>query len=135
MHTDDSRNNGTTTRKPQPPVEHQFKPGNPGRPKGSRNKLGEAFLADMLADWEVHGIATIEKVRAEKPDQYLKVVASILPKELNIKVNELDELSDEQLQRQLAAVVAQLADAGFDALTRIAEAKVPEPAGDVSAVH
>lgn len=110
-------------------------PKSPGRPKGARNKLGEAFLADMLADWEVHGIATIQEVRETKPDQYLKVVASILPKELNIKVNELDELSDEQLQRQLAAVVAQLADAGFDALTRIAEAKVPEPAGDVSAVH
>ncbi|HAH11511.1 MAG TPA: hypothetical protein DCL48_15565, partial [Alphaproteobacteria bacterium] len=30
-----------------PPVEHQFKPGNPGRPKGARNKLGEAFLSDM----------------------------------------------------------------------------------------
>lgn len=110
-------------------------PKSPGRPKGARNKLGEAFLADMLADWEVHGIATIQEVRETKPDQYLKVVASILPKELNIKVNELDELSDEQLQRQLAAVVAQLADAGFDALTRIAEAKVAEQAVDVSAVH
>lgn len=106
-----------------------------GRPKGSRNKLGEAFLTDMLTDWEANGVAAIARVRDERPHEYLKVVASILPKELNIKVNELDELSDEQLERQLAAVIAQLADAGFDALTRIAEAKGAEPAGDVPAVH
>ena len=31
-----SRKNGTKTRKPIPPMEHQFKLGNPGRPKGSR---------------------------------------------------------------------------------------------------
>lgn len=131
----ETRNNGEKTGKPMPPVEHQFKPGNPGRPKGSRNKLGEAFLADLLANWEKHGAETIEAVRVDKPDAYLKVVASILPKELNIKVNELDELSDEQIERQLAAVIAQLADAGFDALTRIAEAKGAEPAGELPAVH
>lgn len=85
-----------------------------GRPKGSRNKLGEAFVSDMLADWEVHGAVVIATVREEKPDQYLRVVASVLPRELNVKVSELDELSDEQLQRQLAHIVAQLAAAGLD---------------------
>lgn len=94
------------------PVGRPFEKGNAGRPKGSRNKLGEAFLADMLANWEVNGAETIEQVRIEKPDQYLKVVASILPKELNIQINELDELNDEQLYRQFAAITAQLAAAG-----------------------
>lgn len=42
--TNDARKNGEKSGKPTPPIEHQFKPGNPGRPKGSRNKLGEAFL-------------------------------------------------------------------------------------------
>lgn len=96
-----------------PPKEHRFKPGNPGRPKGSRNKLGEAFIADMLADWEEHGETVIATVRAEKPDQYLKVVASILPKELNVKVSELDELSDDEIDRQLKSIAATLARAGF----------------------
>lgn len=95
-----------------PPKEHQFKPGNSGRPKGSRNKLGEAFLADMLADWEQNGPEVIQKVRADKPDQYLKVVASILPKEMNLRVGEFDELTDEQLARQLASIASQLANAG-----------------------
>lgn len=113
--------------------EKQFKPGqvaNPaGRPKGARNKLGEAFLQDMLADWEEHGKEVIEAVRVDKPDQYLKVVASVLPKELNVKVSELDELTDDQLARQLAHIGAQLAAAGFDlgAGTGAQEAAQPAP--------
>lgn len=57
-------------------------PKSPGRPKGARNKLGEAFLEALYADFKDHGVAAIQVVRAEKPDQYLKVVASILPKEI-----------------------------------------------------
>lgn len=89
-------------------------PVSPGRPKGARNKLGEAFLQDMLADWQEHGVATIATVREEKPDQYLKVVASILPKEMNLRVGEFDDLTDEQLARQLASIATQLARAGVD---------------------
>ena len=89
--------------------------GNPaGRPKGSRNRLGEAFLADMLVDWEANGVDAIVAVREEKPDQYLKVVASILPKELNLRVSEFDDLTDDQLARQLAAIASQLAGAGIE---------------------
>lgn len=38
----------------------------------------------MLADFEQHGAAAVVKVREEKPDQYLKVIASILPKEIEL---------------------------------------------------
>lgn len=122
-------------RRSLPPVEHQFKPGNPGRPKGARNKLGEAFLADMLADWEANGKAAIEVVRAEKPDAYLKVVASILPKELNLRVNDFDELTDEQLARQLASIATQLANAGFGIGEGVETPEVTEQAGGVSTLQ
>jgi hypothetical protein len=77
-----------------------------GRPKGSRNKLGEAFLDDMFADWQANGAAAIIAVRTEKPDQYLKVVASILPKELNVNVNEVDSLTDDELIERIRALDA-----------------------------
>lgn len=82
--------------------------GNGGRPKGARNKLGEAFLSDMLADWEQHGVDVIVKVRTEKPDVYLKTVASILPQQLNVKVSEWDDLTDEQLDQRIASLARAL---------------------------
>lgn len=90
-----------------------FKPGNNanprGRPKGARNKLGEAFVEAMLKDFEEHGEAVIQNVRTEKPDQYLKVIASILPKELNVTTNRVEEMSDDELAAGIAALQSILA--------------------------
>jgi hypothetical protein len=64
--------------------------GGPGRPKGSRNQLGEALLADLYADWLEHGAEAIRQVREERPADYLKIVALIVSKcgDLNLD-NEL----------------------------------------------
>ena len=100
-----SRNNARKTGPGNPPIEHQFKPGNPGRPKGSRNKLGEDFIAALAEDFTKHGAVTIEQVRRERPDVYLRVIGALLPKDLNLTVRPgLDELSDEQLLRRLRTV-------------------------------
>jgi len=56
--------------------------GNGGRPKGARAKLGEAFIQAIFEDFNKHGVAAVEQVREEKPDQYLKVIASLMPKEI-----------------------------------------------------
>lgn len=108
----DPRNNGSNTEAiPEaiparriPPVEHQFKPGNPGRPKGSRNKLGEEFISKLCADFEQHGVDAIVKVREKRPHEYLKVIASILPKELHVKDATLGEMTDEELVGLLASI-------------------------------
>lgn len=117
------------------PVGKPFTVGNPGRPKGARSKLGEEFLQDMLADWAENGKAVIETVRAEKPEQYLKVVASILPKEMNLRVNDFDDLTDEQLARQLASIATQLANAGFSIGEGVEAPQIAEQAGGVSTIQ
>jgi hypothetical protein len=93
----------------KPPIEHQFKPGQGGRKKRSRNKLGEDFLLALADDFERHGAEAIKRVRIEKPGAYLKVIASLLPKDLNLNVTKYDDLTDEQLIVRLKILTEQAA--------------------------
>jgi len=91
--------------------------GNPaGRPKGARNKLGEAFIQALHDDFTEHGVQAIKDVRDEKPDQYLKVIASLMPKEHRLSINDqFTDMTDDELAeriRQLAATIAPFLDAG-----------------------
>lgn len=93
-------------------------PVSPGRPKGARNKLGEAFIQALHDSFEQHGPETIETVRVEKPDQYLKVIASLLPKEHTLNINDVDNLTDDELAeriRSLANAIAPFLDSGTGA--------------------
>jgi hypothetical protein len=59
------------------------KSGNPaGRPPGAKNKIADKFITALTADFEQHGETVIERVRAEKPDTYLKIVADLVPKDM-----------------------------------------------------
>jgi hypothetical protein len=86
-----------------------FKPGqsgNPaGRPVGNRNKLNEKFILALHDDFVEHGTAVIEKVRKTKPEIYLKVIASILPRELHFKDETAFEgMSREQLDQTITEI-------------------------------
>jgi uncharacterized protein DUF5681 len=83
----------------------QYKPGqsgNPaGRPKGSRNKLSESFLKALSDDFESNGIEVIEKVRNDRPHEYLKIVATVLPKQMQLEDltprRRAEDLTDDEL--------------------------------------
>ena len=67
--------------------------GNPkGRPKGARNKLGEDFIQALYEDFQVHGEEVIKTVRADRPHEYLKLVASLAPKQLEIQTTQLEDM-------------------------------------------
>lgn len=84
--------------------------GNPaGRPKGSRNKLGEDFLTALAEDFEEHGKDAIAACRESTPAAYVKVVAALLPKQL--------EVSD------LAKPVTRMTDAELEAIILDAQAE------------
>ena len=83
-----------------------FEPGQTGNPGGkpvaSRNRLTAKFLYELAADFDVHGRSAITECREKKPDVYIRAIAALCPKEVEIKAP-LQELEDEQL---LAAVRA-----------------------------
>ncbi|MBZ9681683.1 MULTISPECIES: hypothetical protein [unclassified Mesorhizobium] len=64
------------------------------RPKRTKKTLGDDFLAAVRADFQAHGAGVLAEVRTDKPDQYLKIVLSVLPKDFGVAVNQLDVLSD-----------------------------------------
>ena len=82
-----------------------FKPGqsgNPaGRPKGSRNKLAEALLDDLYAEWQEQGRDAIKKMAEKNPGDFVKVVASTMPKLVGFDSDPLTALSDAELREIL----------------------------------
>lgn len=92
--------------------------GNPGgKPVGSRNRLQGAFFAQLAADFDKDGKVAIRRCRDETPGIYLRVVASLMPKELEIR-NAIDDLTDDQLDAAILAVRSILAAQGTGATSR-----------------
>jgi hypothetical protein len=61
--------------------------GNPaGRPRGSRNRLAESFVEDLRDCWQQHGMSALNRVARDDPATLLKVIASLMPKDLNLNV-------------------------------------------------
>jgi hypothetical protein len=82
------------------------KKGGPGRPKGARAKLGEAFLEDMRAAWEMQGKKVIDRVIADRPQDFMKVIASLLPRDVNLTVNNMDDATDDELLQRIRDIDA-----------------------------
>src|SRR6185312_6551811 len=85
--------------------------GNPaGRPKGSRSKLTEAFLAALAKDFDEHGPKAIVDAREKDPVGYFKTVAALCPRELEMK-RPLQDLTDDELSATLDALRSFIASA------------------------
>jgi hypothetical protein len=68
----------------------RFLPGNsggPGRSRGSRNRLGEQYLADLKDVWETHGRAALIAAASEEPARFCQMYASLLPRQLDVDVD------------------------------------------------
>ena len=59
--------------------------GNPkGRPVGSRQKLSEDFITAVAADFAKHGIKCVETLREKDLTNYMRIIASFVPKEVEV---------------------------------------------------
>jgi hypothetical protein len=85
-----------------------FQKGQGGRMKGSRNLLSKAFIDALAKEFQEHGAEAIRIVRIERPHEFLKVVASLLPKEFEITTSNIREVSDDELDRFIELARVQL---------------------------
>jgi hypothetical protein len=67
--------------------------GNPaGRPTGSRNKLVEAFVADLQAKWQDDGASILDRLAVNEPAKIVEAISRLAPKDLAVTVNERNSL-------------------------------------------
>lgn len=82
--------------------------GNPGgKPQGARNRLQGAFANGLAADFEEHGIKAIRDAREKDPLGYVKVVASLMPKEMAL-TRPMEDLTDDELTAGIALLRSRL---------------------------
>jgi|SRR5262245_43530165 len=105
----------------------QFQPGNTygaaGRPRGSKNRLSAQVIADMHQVWceiigtakaappeeRTTGLSALRTMAREKPADFAKMYAAILPRELDVSDTTLAEMSFEQIEAALAERMTALA--------------------------
>lgn len=82
--------NGSSTPNKYRGLRPPWKPGETGNPNGrtvgSRNKLGEAFIDALFADFQANGIAAIVACREASPEAYIRVIAGLMPQKFQADV-------------------------------------------------
>ena len=85
--------------------------GNPkGRPKGSRNKLCEEFFRDLCDAWQAFVKPALMTAAWTHPVEFVRVVASLIPRELEATATVTERMSDAQLE----AIIARGIEGGLD---------------------
>jgi hypothetical protein len=82
-----------------------------GRPAGSKNRINADFLRELSDHFAKEGRGAIERMCEEDPAAYVKVVASLLPKDVAISARPFAAFSDDELLAALEMIQRYL-DAG-----------------------
>ena len=88
-----------------------FKPGQSGNPNGripgTRVRFTESFWRDLAYEWHQGGPEVLQKVRQNDPSTFLRVCASLMPKESRVTLrNDLDSMSDAELRNFIQGELA-----------------------------
>jgi hypothetical protein len=67
--------------------------------------LRDRFLKDIVDLWQTSGAEILERLRDEKPEALLRVLAGFIPKEGINPDNDLSGLSDEELGTNIEALI------------------------------
>lgn len=80
-------------------LSRQRLPGNPawkpgqsgnvnGRPLGSRQKIAEAIIRDIAAEWERSGASVLERMAKDEPAKFAQLAAGLVPKDILLSVTQ-----------------------------------------------
>ena len=99
----------------------RFKAGNPGRPKGSRNRMTNRLAMALLDDFSANEADNIERLRRWHFQQYVQLMGRFLPRVTNEARSDFSDYSAEETAMTAAAVREALerverGEAGLDAV-------------------
>jgi hypothetical protein len=88
--------------------------GNPGgKPVGAKNRLRGDFMRDLVASWETHGRACLDRLAKNDPESFVRIAAMIVGRELTIDGIEapsweqgaaMRERENDELHRNIRAI-------------------------------
>src|SRR5215813_10396014 len=84
--------------------------GRPGRPKGSRNKLAEAFIDEAYASWQKHGAVAFDRMATESPAKYCALMANLIPQHFKVEHDHTLTLNEDELRAKLLEIRTKLLD-------------------------
>jgi hypothetical protein len=104
----------------------RFGPGNPGRPRGSRNRMTNQLALALLDDFSWNEEENLKRLRRWFFPQYVQLMSRFLPRETRPARPDFADYTPEETARVTAAARAALAriergEAGLDALMAVLE--------------
>ena len=91
-----------------------FRQGVSGNPHGNRHRtrhlLNQEFMQALLLNFRHEGKRAIEKVARNQPGVYLKILALLVPREMQIEhTNRIKQMTDEEIEQAIEVIQTMLA--------------------------
>jgi hypothetical protein len=91
-----------------------FRQGVSGNSHGNRHRtrhlLNQEFMQALLLNFRHEGKRAIEKVARNQPAAYLKILALLVPREMQIEhTNRIKQMTDEEIEQAIEAIQTMLA--------------------------
>jgi hypothetical protein len=105
----------------------------------SKNSVAKAFYDDVFAVWEDVGESALRRAAFSDPVGFTKMVASLMPKQLDVTTTSVNELENEQLDRLIDQLQRTLEDRSRPLVEKVASGEIIEgtttPAEELRAIR
>ena len=85
-------------------VDGRFGPGNPGRPRGSRNRISGRIALGLLQHYAQHEAEILDRLRRHFFADYMRLIGRMLPRNAGPETPDVEAMSPEDVARVTRAV-------------------------------